>query len=189
KLADKIVCVYAGKLGGMYLNDEVFDFVKSCYDQWGDRFRFLMLSAESDENIAKQIQRTGVPPGIVVKRFVSHKEIPDYLSLGDFGINPQAPVPSKRYGSPIKNGEYFAMGLPIVISPKISIDSDIISANNIGVVINLQKKENMADAVKQVDRLLKDNSREALQQKIFSVAKKYRSFKIAEEIYPVIYER
>ena len=188
KLADKIVCVYAGKLGGMYLNEEVFDFVKSCYDYWGDNFRFLMLTIESDEKVAKHIQRTGIPPGIVVKRFVFHKEIPDYLSLGDFSINPQAPIPSKRYGSPLKNGEYWAMGLPIVISPKISTDSDIISANNIGVVINLQKKENLAEAVKQIDQLLRNNSRETLQQKIFSIAKKYRSFEIAENIYPSIYE-
>lgn len=189
KLNGKIVCVYAGKLGGMYLNEEVFDFVKSCYDHWGDHFRFLMLSSEPDEKIAKHLQRTGIPAGLVIKRFVSHKDIPDYLSLGDFGINPQAPILSKRYGSPIKNGEYWGMGLPVLISPKISIDSDIISANNIGVVINLQKKENMVEAVKQLDQLLKNNSREVLQQKIFSVAKKYRSFEIAEEIYPMIYER
>jgi len=39
KLTDKIVCVYAGKLGGMYLNEEVFDFIKNCYEHWGDRFR------------------------------------------------------------------------------------------------------------------------------------------------------
>ena len=107
--------------------------------------------------------------------------------MGDFAINPQAPIPSKRYGSPLKNGEYWAMGLPIVISPEISVDSDIISANNIGVVINLQRKENMAEAVKQIDRLLRNNSRETLQQKIFSVARKYRSFDIAEDIYPSIY--
>jgi glycosyltransferase involved in cell wall biosynthesis len=189
KLADKIVGVYAGKLGGMYLNEEVFDFIKSCYEHWGDRFRFLILTPEPDEKITKQMQRIGIPAGIVIKRFVFHKGIPDYLSLGDFGINPQTPVPSKRYGSPLKNGEYWGMGLPIVISPKISIDSDIIIANNIGVVINLQKKENMTEAVKQLDQLLKNNSRESLQQKIFSVAKKHRSFQIAEEIYPVVYER
>lgn len=188
KLTNKIVCVYAGKLGGMYLDEEVFDFVKGCYDYWGDNFRFLMLTIESDEKIAKHIQRTGIPADIVVKRFVLHKEIPDYLSLGDFSINPQAPIPSKRYGSPQKNGEYWGMGLPIVISPDISVDSDIISENNIGVVINLQKKENIAEAVKQVDQLLKNNSRETLQEKIFSIAKKYRSFDIAENIYPSIYE-
>ena len=188
KLADKIVCVYAGKLGGMYLNGEVFDFVKTCYDHWGDNFRFLMLTGESDEKVAKHVQRLGIPANVVVKRFVYHKEIPDYLSLGDFGINPQAPVPSKRYGSPLKNGEYWGMGLPIVISPKISVDSDIIEENSIGVVINLQDKSNHEVAVKRIDNLLKKYSRKELQEKIFDIAKKYRSFEIAKNIYPSIYE-
>ena len=188
KLADKVVCVYAGKLGGMYLNGEVFDFVKSCYNHWGDNFRFLMLTGESDEKVARHVQRIGIPPSVVVKRFVYHKDIPDYLSLGDFGINPQAPVPSKRYGSPLKNGEYWGMGLPIVISPKISVDSDIIEENSIGVVINLQEQSNHEVAVKRIDNLLKKYSRKELQDKIFGIAKKYRSFEIAENIYPSIYE-
>jgi len=187
KLTDKMVCVYAGKLGGMYLNEEVFDFIKSCYDHWGDRFRFLLLTPAPDETVARHIERIGIPADVVIKLFAFHKDIPEYLSLGDFAINPQAPIPSKRFGSPLKNGEYWAMGLPIVISPEISVDSDIISANNIGVVINLQRKENMVEAVKQIDLLLRNNPREALQQKIFSIAKKYRSFDIAEDIYPSIY--
>jgi glycosyltransferase involved in cell wall biosynthesis len=187
-LNDKIVCVYAGKLGGTYLRDEVFDFVRSCYEYWGDSFRFLMLSEESDEIIQSQLKRTGIPANIIIKQYVVHKEIPRYLSLGDFGINPQVPVPSKRYGSPIKNGEYLAMGLPIVISPGISDDSDIIAENGIGVVTNLQQIENMSAAVCDIDTLLKSNSRENLQEKIFGIAKQYRSFDIARRIYPLIYE-
>lgn len=184
----KTVCVYAGKLGGTYLKDEVFDFIKACYDHWKDDFRFLILTEESDEMIQKQMHRINVPSEILVKQYVAHKDIPRYLSLGDFGINPQVPVPSKRYGAPIKNGEYWAMGLPVVISPGISDDSDIIRQYNIGVVINLQQTENMPEAVRQMDALLKGNNRKSLQEKIFEVAKKYRSFDIPRRIYPAIYE-
>ena len=187
ELTNKIVCVYAGKLGGTYLKDEVFDFIKSCYEYWGDRFRFLMLSEEPDEAIQNHVKRIGIPLDIVIKQYITHKEIPKFLSLGDFGINPQVPVPSKRYGSPIKNGEYWSMGLPVVISPGISDDSDIISENKIGVVTNLQQIENMPAAVREMDTLLKSNSREHLQEKIFEIAKQYRSFDIARRIYPLIY--
>ena len=31
---NKIVAVYAGKLGGIYYKEEVFDFIKVCYDHW-----------------------------------------------------------------------------------------------------------------------------------------------------------
>jgi glycosyltransferase involved in cell wall biosynthesis len=187
-LRGKTVCVYAGKLGGTYLKDEVFDFVKSCYEYWGDSFRFLMFSEESDETIQSQVKRIGIPANVIFKQYVAHKDIPMYLSLGDFGINPQVPVPSKRYGSPIKNGEYLAMGLPIVISPGISDDSDIIAENGIGVVANLQQIENMPAAVCEMDKLLKSDSRKNLQEKIFGIAKQYRSFDIARRIYPLIYE-
>jgi len=187
-LYNKIVCVYAGKLGGTYLKDEVFDFVKACYDYWGESFRFLILTEESDEVIQKQVSRVNIPKHIIIKQYVEHKDIPRYLSLGDFGINPQVPVPSKRFGSPIKNGEYWAMGLPIVISPGISDDSDIIFQYKIGVVTNLQQRETMPGAVKQMDALLKNTDRKTLQEKIFSVAKQYRSFDIPRQIYPLIYE-
>lgn len=187
-LNDKLVCVYAGKLGGTYLRDEVFDFVKVCQDYWGDKFRFLMLSSESDQEIAMQVKRTGLPAEAVINKFVFHQDVPVYMSLGDFAINPQVPVPSKRYGAPIKDGEYWAMGLPVIISPGISDDSDIIQQYKIGVVANLKEKTSYEQAVKNMDELLKAQTREVLQQKIFEVVKKYRSFSIAEKIYSTIYQ-
>ena len=164
------------------------DFVKACYDYWGDRFRFLMLTSTPGMEIQQQIERIDLPENIVTSRFIKHSEIPRYLSLGDFAINPQFPVPSKRYGSPIKNGEYWAMGLPIVISPSISDDSDIIQENDIGVVVNQQQKSMLEDAIRQMDYFLKTNDKRKIQQKIFEIAKKYRSFEIARNIYPLIYE-
>ena len=80
------------------------------------------------------------------------------------------------------------MGLPVVISPNISDDSDIIIQNKIGIVINLQQTENMAEAVRQMDLLLQTCDRKTLQEKIFGVAKQYRSFDIPRRIYPAIYE-
>ena len=80
------------------------------------------------------------------------------------------------------------MGLPVIISPDISDDSDIILQNEIGVVTNLKQIETMHEAVRQMDQLLKNTSREFLQEKIFGIAKKYRSFDIARKIYPIIYE-
>lgn len=187
-LEDKLVCLYAGKLGGTYLKEEVFDFVRECYAFWGDRFRFLMLTGERQEEIQQQLDRVGVPGEVVITRFVYHALIPGYMSLADFAINPQVPVPSKRYGTPIKNGEYWAMGLPVIISPGVSDDSEIIDGHHIGVVVNLQQTALLPEAVRQMNELLISNSRESLQRRIFEVARTYRSFSIAEKIYPQIYE-
>jgi glycosyltransferase involved in cell wall biosynthesis len=187
ELENKIVCVYAGKLGGIYLNDEVFDFFKTCYDHWGESFRCVMVTNADRNEIDQQLARVGIPSEIIISKFVFHTEVPEYLSLGDFAINPVKPVPTKRYCTSIKDGEYWAMGLPVVITPNISDDSDIIMKNNIGAILTGFDQASYKKAVEEIDKLLTQNKTE-LQQKINEIAKKYRSYKIAEEIYTEIYK-
>lgn len=185
ELENKTVCVYAGKLGGIYLKAEVFDFIKACYDSWKDDFRFLMLTNASREEIDAECSRVGLPGEVVISRYVSHSEIPAYLSLGDFAINPVKPVPTKRYCTSIKDGEYWAMGLPVVISPDISDDSGIIEKEKIGVIVNFTQKTEIARAVLEIKELLKFKN--SLREAIVHVAERYRSYAIAHSIYQKIY--
>ena len=184
-LDNKIVCVYAGKLGGIYFKEEVFDFIKACYDHWKDDFRFLMLTNAPREEIDTECQRTGLPGNVVISQFIFHTEVPAYLSLGDFAINPVKPVPTKRYCTSIKDGEYWAMGLPVIISPNISDDSDIIKRENIGVVMNFADRSQYALALTQLEELLRNKN--DLKKKIRQTAEHYRSYSIAENIYRIIY--
>lgn len=184
-LENKIVCVYAGKLGGIYFKTEVFDFTRACYDNWKDEFRFLMLTNASREEIDAECSKAGIPCEVVISRFVFHSEIPAYLSLGDFAINPVKPVSTKKYCTSIKDGEYWAMGLPVVISPNISDDSDIIKQEDIGVGMDFAEKGQFASALKKLEVFLKIKN--SLTVKIRQVAKQYRSFSIAEDIYKNIY--
>ena len=184
-LENKIVCVYAGKLGGIYFKKEVFDFVKLCYERWKDGFRFLMLTNAAREEIETETQKAGLPGNIVTSKFVYHEEVPRYLSLGDFAINPVKPVPTKRYCTSIKDGEYWAMGLPVVISPRISDDSEIIEKENTGVIVDFSDKNELQASIDKIETLLKN--KEGLKKKIRQLAMQYRSFEIAEKIYQEIY--
>jgi glycosyltransferase involved in cell wall biosynthesis len=184
-LESKIVCVYAGKLGGIYFKKEVFDFIRLCYEHWKDDFRFLMLTNATSEEIAVEAKRAKIPGEIVISRFIFHHDVPRYLSLGDFAINPVKPVPAKRYCTSIKDGEYWAMGLPVVISPHISDDSKIIEDQNIGVVIDFSDHLQLSGAVKKIEILLRD--KKALKERIRQIAIRYRSFDLAQKIYKEIY--
>jgi len=182
---NKIVCVYAGKLGGIYLKEEVFDFIKLCYDRWKDDFRFLMLSNATQEEINTEIQRVNLPENIVVSRFVYHDEVPHYLSLGDFAINPVKTVTTKRYCTSIKDGEYWAMGLPVIISPRISDDSEIIEQENTGIVVDFSDGDALSRSIDKLEGFIKDKV--ALKAKIRQIAIRYRSFELAKKIYQEIY--
>ena len=187
KLQDKIIGVYAGKFGGIYLEKETFDFFKVAENYWGDKFRALILSAHTKEEISTYISNSGINPNTIVHRFIAHHEIPNYIGLGDFGITPVKPIPTKRYCTPIKDGEYWALGLPVVITKDIADDSDIIKNNRIGSVLEELNEASYLKAIKDIDELLSNNSREELYLKIRPVAEKYRNFEIAEKIYATIY--
>lgn len=186
-LENKLVCVYAGKFGGIYLEKEAFDFFKTAEDFWGDHLRILILTSSTEKEIEEYRKNSGLKKETIVQRFVPHAKIADYIGLGDFAITPVKPIETKRYCSPIKDGEYWALGLPVVITKNISDDSDIIKQNNIGSVLEELNKEAYVKSVKEIDALLKNHSRKDLYLKIRLIAETHRNFSIAKRIYNAIY--
>jgi glycosyltransferase involved in cell wall biosynthesis len=188
-LNDRIVCVYAGKFGGIYLEDETFEFIKACQEHWGaNKFRFLLLSNVSDEYVVQMAEKYKIGKGVIIKLFVPHSQIAKYMGLADFAICPVKPVPTKKYCSPIKDGEYWALGLPVVITKNISVDSDIIANSNAGAVIETLNEEGYLNAVKKIDSIISNISRVEVYAKIRPLAEKYRNFSIAEDVYKAIYD-
>jgi hypothetical protein len=185
-LENKIVCVYAGKFGGIYLEDEVFDFIKVASDHWGEAFRFLILTSHTYEEINTYCNRAGVSMDYIILRFVAHEKVPRYLGLADFALTPVKPVPTKRYCSPIKDGEYWALGLPVVIPHNISEDSDIIQFHHAGSVLNEFSVAAYKEALQSIALLLQ-NSRKENYINIRQIAIRYRSYTIAEQVYESIY--
>ncbi len=186
-LEDKIVAVYAGKFGGSYYSIESIQLLKYAFDFWGDRFRAMILTGHDPAIIADWAQTYGLPAQAMIIRQVPYEDVPAYLSAADFGLVPFMPVPSKRYGTPIKTGEYWAAGLPVVITPEISDDSEIITREKIGAVVSdFSNPDLVREGLQKIDKLLAGD-RNALRGKIRLVANKYRSFVLAEDVYREIY--
>jgi len=187
-LADKVTCVYAGKFGGFYMEDEVFVFMKKCEDFWGSgKFRFLILSNIDDEYVKQKVKKTGLSKEAVLRLFVPHKDVPEYMGLADFAICPFKPIPSKRYATPIKNGEYWALGLPVVITPNISNDSEVIEKHNAGAIVETLDDKGYMKAIEKIDSIISGKSRAEIYAQIRPLAEKYRNFTIAEKVYGEVY--
>ncbi|MBI2721825.1 MAG: glycosyltransferase [Bacteroidetes bacterium] len=186
-LENKITCVYAGKFGGLYLKHETFDFFKCAYDYWGEKFRILLLTSHTDKEIQSYLESAGLPNHILIKKFVPFKEVAEYMGLADFAICPTRPGKSRKYCTPIKTGEYWAMSLPVVITKDISTDSDIIKRYGIGSVLEELNAEAYLNAVKSIDEILTNGTRMDIFHKIRPIAEKYRNFDIADQIYQTLY--
>jgi glycosyltransferase involved in cell wall biosynthesis len=177
------VCVYAGKIGGIYYEDEVFLFWKACI-QVIPNFKVLFLTNFTPEETELMCAKHGLDPKIIIQKFVPHNEIPELLAQADFALNPVKPVPSKKYCTSIKDGEYWSSGLPVVITPNISEDSDIIEQNKIGVILKSTEYEDLLNSAKEIKSLLLTPG---LSNKIKEMANHHRSFEIANKVYAKIY--
>jgi glycosyltransferase involved in cell wall biosynthesis len=182
----KVTGVYVGKLGGIYFEEEVFRFIRACADHWGERFHFRLIGHYDAEYIRRKCAEAGIPEHVLHCEAIPHARIPEILRSASFGITPVKPVPTKKCCTPIKDGEYWACGLPVVITRDISVDSDLISANNCGAVMQEMSQPEFVKAILKIDELLKSDQA-SLKERCRSLAVTYRNFIIAEEIYRKIY--
>ena len=141
------------------------------------------MTSTDQQVITNYIKKKKIDPNCIETKFVDYNEIHTYFQIADFAINPVKPVPSKKYCTSIKDGEYWAMGLPVVITPNISDDSEIIEKNDIGYVLKNLTSQEYTQACKKMDLLINWDTR----NKIRKIAIDYRSFTIAENIYKNIY--
>lgn len=131
------IFVYTGKLGGMYMDDEIFQFFSQCNQIAKSSFRFWIITGEKKEVVDTMFERRGLPKNKTLVIRLEASEVPDYLNAADIGVVAIRPVPSKKYSSPIKTGEYWACGLPVITPPGISDDSEAIRNNpDLGIVVN-----------------------------------------------------
>lgn len=186
-LRGKRVIVYAGKFGGIYLEKDAFDFFREAQLFYGDILKIVLLTGHKIEEVSKLCKGSEVDEKGLIVRFVPHHDVPRYMGLADIAFTPVKPVPTKRYCTPIKDGEYWALGLPIIITENISDDSDIIFKGGVGALIIPGDANSYRKALNHVEGIINLTSPEELYMKIRNLAEKYRSFSIAENIYKEVY--
>ncbi|HAE30422.1 MAG TPA: hypothetical protein DCF89_04835, partial [Flavobacteriales bacterium] len=110
-----------------------------------------------------------------------------HLAQANFALNPVRPVPTKRYCTSIKDGEYWAMGLPVVITKGISDDSQLIEESQAGVVIQDLSYDGLTAAANAIKSLL--SSRVDYQERCRVLADKHRNINHQIPIYATIYSK
>jgi glycosyltransferase involved in cell wall biosynthesis len=128
---DAFVGVYVGKFGGYYFNDEAFLLYKKIMDV-SDTW-ILIVSPDPPEQILQKIKEFDLQAERIKITSANHDEVSSYLSAADFGFATIKPSQSKNFLSLIKIGEYWACGLPVIITENVGDDSDFIEEQGIGV--------------------------------------------------------
>lgn len=178
-LPDAIVGIYAGKFGGIYYEQEAFDLYAEAFHYFGERFFLIILSADDEKRIHKGITKARLPEGRVLFIKAEHDQVPSFLSAADFAFSTIKPAPSRIYCSPIKDGEYWGNGLPILIEDHIGDDSSIIQREGGGVILDMK---NPAHAFENIENMMA-SGRKVLADKIAKIAFKHRRMDLIRESY------
>ncbi|MCA6364756.1 MAG: glycosyltransferase [Bacteroidetes bacterium] len=185
QLQEKVVCVMAGKTGGLYYEEEVFAFFASCAGHWGKKFHAVLLSPVPESRLRELAQKAGFDTAQMTVRFVPHHDVYTWMNAADFAYNPCKPVPSRRHGTSIKNSEYWACGLPIVLAQDISDDSELIAEQQMGAVLREMNDAQYRQAIQLISQLLEQP--EVLRLRIKDFALNTRNMTLAHTIYRDIY--
>jgi len=147
-----ILFVYLGKLGGMYWDRELFDVFENLKKHL-DRTSKLLIISREDLKPYKNFMNQDIISISAMKT-----EVPGLLSAADIAICGIKNIPSRRFSSPIKNGEYWACGLPIIIPEGISDDYLCAKENDIGFVIYSTNEQGLDKCAQKIQTYLSKNS-------------------------------
>jgi len=176
---NSIVGIYVGKYGDIYYDDEAFALYKQAFEFFGNTFRLLILSGDDPQRIQKQLEAYNIVTRHVVVRYVMHSEVNEYLSAADFAFSTVRPSTHRKYCSPVKNGEYWANGLPILTATGIGDDSEIVNREHAGVVMDIHRPQ---PAFQTLLQLLK-KGRATVASEITPVAYRHRRMEQVEILY------
>ena len=133
-----IVGIYVGKFGGIYYHDEAFDLFAKAFGFFGERFHMIILTSNDRDDITLNLTSRKIDKRKVYISSVPAMDVPGYLSASDFAFATIKAAPVRKYCCPIKVGEYWANGLPVLLEEGIGDDSNIIKRNGGGFILDMK---------------------------------------------------
>jgi glycosyltransferase involved in cell wall biosynthesis len=127
--------VYVGGVGGRYGFDKIGRFVADASRRFsGVNLRVLTMSDR--HMVTSALSAAGLPLDCWSMNSVPHQAVPAELARRHVGMHFLSQGLSDHGGSPTKIGEYWAAGLPVVVTANAGDTSEIISSERVGVVVN-----------------------------------------------------
>lgn len=181
--ATDVVGIYVGKFGDIYFDDKAFDLFMELKKVIGD-FKVIILSASKKEWLKEKLRHRGFSSEEMFVDLVDHDEVPAYLNASDVAFCLHKPHEYSYAYSPIKNGEYWACGLPVIISENIGDDSFIIKESDSGIILKDISKFDHKKTASKLMELLKRTDRSEIRQ----LAIRYRNPDVLVKVYTRILE-
>jgi len=147
--------VYAGSVGGRYLLGDVGRFAAVARVRY-PRTHLTVLSWADAGLVASTLRSAGLPDEAFELRLVPRHDMPLELPRHHAGLHFVRTAASGAGGSPTKVGEYWACGLPVLVSSGLGDLDEIIGSEGVGVSLRECSREAFEEALSRLEILWRD---------------------------------
>ena len=176
RIGNRITGIYVGKFGGLYMNEEVFNILEALISTFKN-FYLIIITPDPIPHIKDKLSvMTSDQFGFSVHH-ANHTDVVTYLSAADFGLALYKSFNSSQFLSPIKIGEYWANGLPVLLTNGVGDEYYYIEVENGGALFDVS---NPFPACQKIEQILKS---ENYRSRIPELALKHRSFDQVTQAY------
>ncbi|MEM7108541.1 MAG: glycosyltransferase [Bacteroidota bacterium] len=181
---DALVGIYVGKFGGIYYEKEAWVFFAQCFAELPE-FTLLLITTDEPVKLINKLNEYHLPMNRIIIDKVAHDLVPAYLSAADIAFNLHKTGQWSFALSPIKNGEYWANGLPIVISRNIGDDSSFIYKSRTGgKVVNFGQE--LKTSIRELRKLKSYSTASRKKNDCTRLARMHRTRTLVEMVYSKI---
>lgn len=152
----QLVLGYLGSIGTWYMLDEMLDFFKVLLKKY-PKAKFKFISKENPATILNKaiardinIEHFEIAPAI-------RENVPSELSKIDIGIFFIRPTFSKQSSSPVKQGEFMSMGIPVITNTGVGDTDEIIEKYKSGILVSEFNDAEYELAVTILNSVIKSN--------------------------------
>jgi glycosyltransferase involved in cell wall biosynthesis len=152
--------VYTGSIGARYRFNSAVRFASVGFREIGPG-HFRVLTRQDRTFVEGALDSSSLPKQAWSVDCVPHGAMPAELARHEAGLYFLAPGASTAGTSPTRVGEYWASGLPVVISPGVSDTEEIIRRERVGVVVREDSDAGYREAARGLRELLADGETRA----------------------------
>lgn len=154
-IANRLVYVYVGALGGYYLVEETAQLLAAA--RAADPRTFALILTQSDSRaIVDALERAGFTRDDYRVLTVAPDDVPRYLRAADVGVSLIRTSFCRRASSPTKFAEYLAAGLPVISTADIGDLDAQIETHRVGVLLHRFDRDAYDEAIRAMTELRRD---------------------------------
>jgi glycosyltransferase involved in cell wall biosynthesis len=177
---DARIGIYVGKFGGLYHREHAFRAFAEAQRIIGDRFAMIILSPDPGSEVRAGLKAAGFSGDRFFIHHAAHKDVAEHLSAADMAFGIYRGTPSSACISPLKVGEYWANGLPVLLTRGVGDDSAIIEGDPYGGAVFNPEGDDLPTALASVLEVI---ARPGQREATATMAARYRSMELTRDVY------